>query len=265
MKSKTKSDIQNAAASAKSVIIERANVMTVYLEIAGRAPLIQNNFSQKALEQMLRKHMGLSVQREKKVPREVIEQAMIRNTDGRICEPPTAPKKAILTAAGSIKGVKPWQLRTQLFVEGNSIPITYEKMVPRMDMVRTSGMARAPDVRFRPSFDGWKARLGIQYADTVAVQSVVDLLDRAGNVGIGEWRPEKHGTFGTFRVVRNITEKAEIEEVVRECMSPLVSLRIPEWALDAELDPELLKRVFTEQSDSEEDGDESSDLEKAVG
>lgn len=255
-----KGDAQAMAEAAKSIVIEQPTVNAVALEIVGTAPLIMNNFSQKALEQMLRKHMGLSVQKEAKKPREVIEGAIIRNVDGKISLPPTGFKKAMLTASTQLKTFKKTQLRLSMFVEGNSIPITFAVMVPRMDMVRTAGINRAPDIRFRPMFEAWKARVVIQFsAELLTVQTVVDLLQRAGRVGMCEWRPEKDGTFGTFKVSRAITNPEEIAEVRDECTPHLRSLRIPEWALDAEIDPTVLQRVFDEQDEGATTGEEQQE------
>lgn len=246
------------AMSIKDVSIEQPKSLGIVLEVAGTAEYVQNRFSQKAIEQMLRKHMGLSTTRETKKPREVIESAKILNVKGRICVPPGAFKKAMITASTSIRGFKKTQLRTQLFVVGNSIPITYEEEIPRMDMVRTAGMGRTPDVRFRPSFLGWKARIALQFSDTIAVQSVVDLMNRAGRVGVGEWRPEKDGTFGTFTVSRVISNPKEIDEVYAECEVPLVPLKIPEWALDANIDPEMIRQAFKDGEISEKEGDDDT-------
>lgn len=216
----------------------------LFLEIAGTADLIQNNFSQKAMEMMLRKHMGFSVPREKKVPSECIELATIYNLDKRVCIPPAALKKAMLTAAASDKNLKKTRLRVDLYVEGSSLPITYEEQENRMDMVRTAGIGRQPDVRFRPAFKGWKCRVAITFdKDTLSGQTIVDLLHRAGTVGVGEWRPERDGTFGTFDVIREITDKREQREIVNECAVPLVPLVIPSWALDADLDPSDLTKI----------------------
>lgn len=256
---KTKNAIKQVSpTSAKSLSIEQPRVLEVALEVEGTADLIQNNFGQKAIEQMLRKHMGLSVQRENKRPREVLEGAKIKNMEGRICIPAQAFKSAMLTASAQVKGLKKTQLRTQLFVVGAAIPITYEAETPRMDMVRTAGIGRAPDVRFRPAFGNWKARLVIQYADTLATQTVVDLLHRAGKVGVGEWRPEKNGTFGTFRVCRHVESAKEVAEIHAECAVPLVSLKIPEWALDADIDPEILSKAFAEASEAARDDEEEA-------
>ena len=240
----------------QQAVIEQRSTLSVALEITGTASIIQNCFSQKAIEEMLRKHMGLSVQREKKVPADCIERATIKNVKGKVCLPPTAIKKAMLTASASIKGMKKTSLRTEIFIEGGSIPFTFSQMIPRMNMVRTSGKNRTPDVRFRPEFQDWKARLIIQFSDNLPVQTVVDLLNRAGNVGVGEWRPEKDGTFGTFEVTRNITDPAEIKEVRQECRPGLVSLTIPEWAMNAELTPEILAKIARGDSENEPEEEE---------
>jgi hypothetical protein len=249
-----------------NICIEQPKVNGLCLEVEGVTDIIQNCFCQKTIEQMLRKHMGLSVQKENKVPRECVENATIRNIKREVCLPPVAFKCAMLTASMQIKGMMKSRLRPILFIEGQSIPITYEKMVPRMDMVRTAtGM---PDVRFRPMFVNWKARLCIQFADTLPPQTVVDLLNRAGKVGVGEWRPERNGTFGIFKVVRNITDSAEVAEVRDLCSTPLVQLVIPEWAMDAEISDELMQRIAVGQAtrssdsaDSEDEGTKQPDVE----
>jgi hypothetical protein len=248
-----------AGATAASIIIEQPKTLMVALEIAGDA-LLQNNFSQKAIEEMLKKHMGISSQREKKIPSQCVENATIRNINGVICLPPTAIKKAMLTASAGIKVFekKKKQLMTMLYVKGGSVPITYGSMVPQMDLVRTAGMGRTPDVRFRPRFENWKARLILEFSDTLAVQTVVDLLNRAGSVGVGEWRPEKSGTYGTFRVTRHISSEKEIAEVMAACEPALRPLVIPPWAMDAEMDPKLLKKLAAGASDGDEDNEDET-------
>lgn len=115
---------------------------------------------------------------------------------------------------------------------------------------------------------GWKARVRIEFDDVLAVQTVVDLLYRAGSVGVGEWRPEKDGVFGTFQVTRNITDREEIEEVRRECAVEMPRPRIPDWALDADIDPEMLQQAMDDiaggrhQSEERSRDDEDEDSAK---
>lgn len=240
------------SAASKSIVIEQPKSFSVCLEITGTADLIQNNFAQKSIEQMLKKHMGLSVQRESKKPKQLLEEATVRNIDGKVCMSPVCFKKAMLGATAEIKQFKKTQLRTALFVMGNSIPITYSKMVPRMDVTRLAGIGRTPDIRFRPSFQNWKARLIIQFSDTISVQSAVDLLNRAGCGGVGEWRPQRDGVFGTFKVTRHIDSPKEIGQVEAECSVPLVPTVIPDWALSLDINPEIADSILNGKPAPEE-------------
>lgn len=240
-------DAKHAITSAQTLVIQQPTILSVTLEVQGTSPLIQNKFSQKSVEEMLRKHMGISVQRESKKPRQVLEDATDYNMDKRVSIKPSAFKLGMLAASTALKSFKKTQLRIGVFVRGNSIPITYEQMTPGMDIVRLAGIGRTPDIRFRPYFHNWKARLSIEFGDTLTVQSVVDLLNRAGRVGVGEWRPEKNGTNGTFQVVRHISGPVEIGEVEAQCAVPMIPLVIPDWALDMEISPEILQKVFASQ------------------
>ena len=61
----------------------------------------------------------------------------------------------------------------------------------REDMVKIS--KGTPDIRYRAEFKQWK---------TQRPDQIIALLTLGGSsVGIGEWRPEHHGPFGTYRCV----------------------------------------------------------------
>jgi len=227
----------------KDTAIEQSRgSLIVGFEITGTAPLLQNKFAQKSIDAMLRKQMGISALRVPKVPEKCVEDATVRNESGRVCIPPAAIKMAMLSASTQVKGLKKTQLRIQIFVIGNSVPITYERTDISMVPVPVGGMNRTMDIRFRPEFFGWKARLLIAMGDQIAVETVTDLLSRAGMVGVGEWRPERNGTHGTFRVSRTLDVK-EMAEVRAECSVPLVQLKIPDWARGIEFTAEVLARL----------------------
>lgn len=64
-------------------------------------------------------------------------------------------------------------------------------------------------MRHRPRFDVWLAKFSLLVNENlVAPETVHQLLNEAGeSIGIGDFRPEKRGPFGCFRV----TEFREIE------------------------------------------------------
>jgi hypothetical protein len=75
---------------------------------------------------------------------------------------------------------------------------------PRMreDVVRLGGPSRSADLRYRPEFPEWSATLLVTYVtSSLSRASVLSLIDAGGmGIGIGEWRPEKKGEFGTFKI-----------------------------------------------------------------
>lgn len=64
-------------------------------------------------------------------------------------------------------------------------------------------------MRYRPRFNEWGAQFVLQInTDHLSVASAHQLLSEAGvSYGIGDFRPEKRGPFGTFRVTA-FTERA---------------------------------------------------------
>jgi hypothetical protein len=59
-------------------------------------------------------------------------------------------------------------------------------------------------MRHRPRFDDWGAKFSLKINDSlISTELVHQLLNEAGEqIGIGDFRPEKTGPFGTFRVVK---------------------------------------------------------------
>lgn len=59
-------------------------------------------------------------------------------------------------------------------------------------------------MRYRPRFDQWGAEFDITVDDNLlSVEMAHQLLQEAGqSIGIGDFRPEKRGPFGTFRVTK---------------------------------------------------------------
>jgi hypothetical protein len=58
------------------------------------------------------------------------------------------------------------------------------------------------DIRFRPEFKDWSLKVSVVApTNIITAESVVNLLSVAGQYsGLGEWRPERGGSFGRFTV-----------------------------------------------------------------
>ena len=239
----------------------------VGFEVIGVTPLIMNCFAGKTIIQMLAKHMNLPNHKTAKVPRELIQNARVLNELGQDCVPCVAVKKAMLSATTQLKSLKKTTGRISFFVEGQSLPIAFKPsqskaaidlgmagIEPRMDITRCSGPGRTPDVRFRPQYNDWSLKFVIQFnSDTLSAETIQQLVDLAGRVGLGEWRPERDGTFGQFKIGRMLST-SEINGVIDASSVDLQKPEIPVWALDASLDTEALARMFEGGRTAAEEG-----------
>lgn len=189
----------------KLEVIERA---IISIGIEGASPLIPHKWSEKSLRMMREAQSGSKARAKHtaKIPEEEAEGALYRLPDGTPGMPATAFKAAIAGAARLFQGVTMTALKAAIFVHGDGpdqlVPIEGE-MTLREDTPRNAtGVA---DLRYRYSFWPWRAELQVEFLTAVIdKESVVALVDAAGNGGVGDWRPSAPksltGTFGRFRV-----------------------------------------------------------------
>jgi hypothetical protein len=179
-------------------------VMKVTLAQRDDSTLIVNHFNDKSRRQMLEAQTGAAKKtKEKRNPEMDFDLAKYKNAQGHECIPAGWIRRAIIEAATFYsRQVSMKFLSGNLFVKGPALlPIRFDRCVMREDVVRnTNGVA---DLRFRPEYHNWQVTLLIEYeANLISPTQLVSLLDRAGfSIGIGEWRPQKKGEHGRFKVV----------------------------------------------------------------
>jgi hypothetical protein len=174
-----------------------------------------HNFSEKSKRQMLDAQQGKKKLKESRDPATEYEAAFYRITDaatgvGTYGFPVTAFKAATIGAARFYdKSVSMTALRQFLFMRGILTDADPQQLVeidgiPRMreDIVRLGGPSRSADLRYRPEFPVWSTALEVTFVtSSISRQSVLSLIDAGGlGIGVGEWRPEKRGEFGTYAV-----------------------------------------------------------------
>lgn len=195
------------------VEIPEINLRTMKLTIVGDSPLIVHAWSEKAKKMILDKQMKkATTAKEAKDPWIDFCESLYW-LDGMPDKPteediatarfgfPACGFKAAAVDAGYQQGIlaKKTTARGAFHIIGDMVEI---KGTPTMreDMVRI-GMGTA-DIRYRGEFKEWTAELIIRYNPNVmSAEQIVNLINMGGFAnGIGEWRPSKDGSFGTFHV-----------------------------------------------------------------
>jgi len=195
--------------------INKIGTETLRVPITGLAPLVVHKFSEKAKRQMLDNMQGKKSPKEPKNPQAEYEAAFYRLQDGGYGFPALAFKAATVGGARFYSGVTMTALKQFLFFhgelgdDGRQLIRIEGDPVMREDVV-TVGRGGS-DLRYRPQFIPWSATLEVTYVTSALTQgSVVSLIEAGGmGVGVGEWRPERDGDFGTY----SVDTKREIEVI----------------------------------------------------
>ena len=208
--------------------IHRLARTTILVPIIGTAPLVCHRFSEKAKRTMLDNMQGRKTPKEPKDPQAEYLAAFYRfkgddgTTDtGPFGMPCIAFKSATVGGARFYSQVTMTGLRQMLFVRGplgkdgqmlvqiDGAAGPHNPAHPREDIVRVN--RSGTDLRYRPEFPEWTATLAVSYFPSMLTQnSVISLIDAGGTgVGVGEWRPEKGGDFGTYI----IDESRDVQEL----------------------------------------------------
>jgi hypothetical protein len=194
-----------ATAKNIKIVINPPNFQQVKLKVTGLTPLIQNKMKETIIQQMEDVRAGKA----KKATRTAIDpqkeyiKSSYKQDDGSFGFPASAFKQCAVRAGKGL-GLAMTDTRTLFFVlpnapDGECVSIKSNKPIMRKDPVNVK---TGKDLRFRPEFKNWKAELLVKFdADRITIEQIANLLNHGGQtVGVGEWRPEKNGTFGTFEV-----------------------------------------------------------------
>lgn len=197
------------------VVIDKIAAETIRVPILGTSPLVVNRFSEKAKRQMLDNMQGRKSPKEPKDPEAEYLAALYRfKGEEGTGFPVIAFKAATVGGARFYSGVTMTALKQFLFfrgeigADGQQLARLDGDHQMREDVVRV-GRGGA-DLRYRPEYPEWSTTLIVTYVTSALTRgSVLSLIDAGGlGVGVGEWRPERDGDFGTYKI--DTTREVEV-------------------------------------------------------
>lgn len=192
------------ATTTEALVLTPIRRETVQIDIQGTAPLIVHAWSAKSRQMMLDGMQGKKSVKTIRDPLADFQESQYRLFDGGHGFPTLAFKAATVGAARYFSGITMTQLRQNMHfisdeIETGLTRLHVDEPIMREDTVRV-GMGKA-DLRYRAEYRRWGATLTIAYLPSViSLDSIVALVEAGGMGGVGEWRPERDGAFGTYEV-----------------------------------------------------------------
>ena len=177
--------------------------------VIGTTPLLMNRFNEKAMMEIFGPSAPKS-RAEKAVtakhdPIAEYRASMYLNRDldrpTRVHAPNQWFKGALANAALDIPGAA--KAKIERLVQCSPQIDLYGKPFLHIGLVRNSDINHTPDVRIRAIFPEWACKFELNFVSSVIPgQAVTNLLAAAGEiVGCGDWRPQKGGDRGQFKIV----------------------------------------------------------------
>lgn len=197
--------------------VPEINIQQLKITLIGDSSLLSHRWSEKAKKQMLDKQMKVAktAKQAREPERDFFESlywldGMPSNptlgdiNKARFGFPAVAFKSAAVDASLQTDGGKKTVSRAAFHVIGDLVEINGSVPEMREDMVKIN-MGTA-DLRYRGEFKNWHATLNIRYnADVMSASQICNLFNLGGfGVGVGEWRPQKDGSFGMFHVANEV-------------------------------------------------------------
>lgn len=217
--------------SLSAVLSKKSTFKKFSMWIVGDTPLITHAWSQKAKNEMLAKQVKATKPgREARNPEQDFVDSLYEMDKGVFGFPVTGVKNCILSAAHKDKGIARSAVQSALYLDAEMVRVgpalagavcdlplvriygTDPEM--REDMVRIgSGLNKTANLAYRSQFTVWAMRITGEYNSTVIQdEALAFLVHESGRAcGIGEWRNEKKGVFGSFHLADAAEEKAWIK------------------------------------------------------
>ena len=180
---------------------------TYKVRICGTAPYLQHRYPMPDEEEKFEEECRASGLDPKRTSN--IEASWYRNKEGAFI--PSEHIKGAITGAGKGekvggKGNATWNNILKVSVAVLPAEVKFTPPKKKYDEVHKAyakvGMARV--LRQRPCFlKGWEAEFTLE-ADSADIDEthLKGFMIKAGRRGIGDYRPEKGGSFGTFEIVK---------------------------------------------------------------
>jgi hypothetical protein len=172
------------------------------LTVVGDSPLICHRWSEKAKKQMLSKQMKEAKQaKAAKNPEQDYKESLYPYPGGGYGFPSVAFKNCATDACSHLEGITKVESRGAFHVNlGEELVKIQGKPTMREDICRV-GMGSA-DLRYRGMFEKWEATIRVTFnKNLLSIDQITNLFNVGGfAIGVGEWRPQRDGSFGMFHV-----------------------------------------------------------------
>jgi hypothetical protein len=212
---KVSGPVSLSALMSKEAIFNIANFWLV-----GDTPLICHSWSEKARREMLSKQVrAVKPGKEPRDPEADYISSLYEMSPGVYGFPVTGIKNCILASAHRDKGIARTSVLSSLFLKADMVRVRPAmagaicdmplvrvwsgKPEMREDMVKIGqGLQKVASLAYRAQFTHWAIKLTAKFNPKILTPEALAFLIQESGIacGLGEWRNERKGVFGSFHL-----------------------------------------------------------------
>jgi hypothetical protein len=193
--------------------------------------VLMNQFSQKALTEMLHKQVtGGALPREHKDLESSCDAAVYRNTKNEVVLPCRILKAAIVEGCiGTAGAVTKAEMKRNFRVLGWTSPIALNgELIEDIRLTRNDN--GSPDIRGRCRVPaGSTCDFVFEFANTLHPDKIISATAAAGQcIGVCDWRPDRGGEYGTFEI-EIVEDEKQWPKIIARCQYPEMAAEVPDY------------------------------------
>jgi len=176
-------------------------IITVKIRSTGTGSMLMNKMDMNVVKKYNKKKAHKIIKDDTRLEEEKTEDKIHYTKEFNVGFPASGFGKGINNVAPKL-GLYKKDVRSSVRILGDIVALNYKKKDENETWGRQSGMTKAPMLIIRPEFTDWSCELKIMYdSGSISAEEIINLINLAGfHCGIGAYRPECSGTFGTYEV-----------------------------------------------------------------
>ena len=189
----------------EKVSFKPLKLASLKLKVDGMTPYLPEPMDMEVVERYDKKRSKQSYNKDDLSEEDKVKEKYYFTRDGKKGVPTRAFYNAMIRASMYLFDKKDGGMRNVkegVSILGDVVPLNYSREEVLLHWGRSSGMTKAPRKILRNAFFDWSTELTIQYNQSqLSAEQIINLLNWAGfHIGVGGFRKEKTGTYGSFFV-----------------------------------------------------------------
>jgi len=185
--------------------LKKLDIGILKLNIIGDSPYLPEPMDMAVLEKYNAIKSKKNYKKDDIGEEEKVKAKFYFTEDGKLGIPARAIYNSMIRGSSYLFDIKQGGMRNikeGVTIKGDILPLKFKKQSEVTHWGRTSGMKGSPRKIMRNQFEGWSVEVVVEYNKAnLSAEQIINVMNWAGfHIGVGGFRKEKTGNYGSFHV-----------------------------------------------------------------